>query len=277
MRAPAIQPQPVLVNGKNRAAEALRVEIGSSPLLTLAEQALLRVEVQDGRFVFLLGDEAVGSARFSGFRPDRQARLILEHMAGYQNIRALDSTSQLVMDVEIKRLTQPATKDRPGQAVPLPPESGMLLFASGRSLVIELTNRSTLPLYFYVLDLDQDLCMAALYPYSGFGKPAKPGETVLIGYGPDLVITLSAPRGKPEGTDHLVILGSTATADVLSLGLPPLTGKYAPINDLFGTGSRLDRDLRYALSGKAPDAATPPDSKDDWTVQHRTLLVKTGL
>ncbi|AGY59922.1 hypothetical protein [Gloeobacter kilaueensis] len=276
---PAPRPQPVLINGKNRVADALRQEIEDSPLLIAseAEQAALSVEVQDGRFVFILDGRPLGAARFSGLRPSRIALRALEHLAGYLNVRSLANPYTKLKDtiaVELKRLSRPATKDQPGEAEPLTGEGEAVLIASGRSLVIEVTNKASLPLYFYVLDLDQDIRLAPLYPLSGFGKSTRPGETLAIGYGPEVTITLSAPKNQSEGYDHLVIVGSVSTADLSTISLPALGEKVPPQGDLFGTGSRFDRALRTALTGQVPDAATAVDPKDDWTVVHRTVIVR---
>ncbi len=275
---PLPRPQSVLINGKSKAADALRLEIEASPLLTSAEddRAPIVVEVQDGRFVFVLEDRPLGVVRFSGSRPDRKARQTLDHLAGYLNVRTLTNRYTKLgdaLEVQLKRLSRAATKDKPGEAEPLPSGETTLL-ASGRSLVIEVTNRAPVPLHIYILDLDQDIRLAPLHPYSGFGKPIKPGETLPIGYGPEVIITLTTPKNQPEGFDHLLIAGSVGPANISALTLPALGEKYAQIDDLFGAGSRFDRDLRTALTARLPDAATALDPKDDWTAIHRTVQVK---
>jgi hypothetical protein len=274
---PLPRPQPVLVKGKGKAAEALRTEIDASPLLLVANQAEIGVEVQDGRFVFLLGERPLGAVRFSGFRPDRKARDTLEHLAGYLNVLNLATPNNrlgLEIDVELKRLSQAATKDKPAQTEPLSVENEAVLLANGRNLAIDVTNRSQVPLYIYVLDLDEEIRLAPLHPASGYGKPAKPGEVISIGYGPDVVITFTTLKGQKESIDDLLIFGSVNPIDPAPLTLPALGEKRLVVNDLFGTGSRLDRDLRTALTGQVPDAATALDPQDSWILLRRAVLVR---
>ncbi|MBW4699178.1 MAG: hypothetical protein KME03_15020 [Aphanocapsa lilacina HA4352-LM1] len=276
---PAPRPQPIRINGKNRVAEALRQSLENSPLLIASEDeaAPAAVEVQDGRFVFVLDGRPLGAARFAGMRPERGALATLEHLAGYLNIRNLTNRYTKLKDalaVELKRLTRESSKDKPGAAEPLAMNGDATVIASGRSLVVEVTNQSPVPLYIYIVDLDQDLRLAPLHPLTGYGKPTKPGETLKIGYGPEVIITLSAPKNQPEGYDHLVIVGSVGAADLSNISLPALGEKLTAIDDLFGTGSRFDRDFRTALTGQVPDAATALDPKDDWTAVHRTVAVK---
>lgn len=274
---PIPRPQPVFVNGKNRAADALRQAVDASMLLNPGEEkAAIHVEVQDGRFVFVLEDRALGAVRFAGFRPDRKARETLEHLAGYLNIREIANRYTRLgdaLEVKLLRLVEAGTRARPGRGEAINVVEGAAVIAHGRNLAIEVTNRAEVPLYIYVLDLDQEIRLAPLYPPSGYGKPIKPGETLPIGFGPDAVITLSVPKGQNTTEDHLVILGSVGAIDPEALILPALGEKYTPIGDLFGTGSRLDRDLRTALTGQVPEAATALDPKDDWTAVHRTVAV----
>jgi hypothetical protein len=274
---PLPRPQPVIVNGKGKAAEALRSAVDASPLLLVANQAEICVEVQDGRFVFLLGERPLGSVRFSGFRPDRKACDTLEHLAGYLNVMNLATPNNklgLALNVELKRLSQTATKDKPGQSEPLSVEKEAVLLANGRNLALDVTNRSPVPLYIYVLDLDEEIRLAPLHPASGYGKPAKPDEVVNIGYGPDIVITFTTLKGQKESIDDLLIFGSVNPIDPAPLTLPALGEKRLVIDDLFGTGSRLDRDLRTALTGQVPDAATAVDPKDSWILLRRPVLVR---
>lgn len=264
-----------------------------SPLLTLAadpEIADLKVIAYDNAvFRFFQSGQSVATAAFR--IPVKKVRAlpqkllrILEHMAAYRNICSLKPATDVLQNsvkIEFLRLVVPATRRRAAEVAPLSRnEKGDILLKSRENLAIAVTNLTPAPVYCYVVALDpRQQSVNLVYPYK-LDQPAKlrPDETILIGSGPDYTIQMRLPDEETVATDIFQLWVSTNSIQPAILLMPPLGQRIDIPTDPYGSGSRLDRELRQAVLGKIGSAPLPNFNSDPWWTQKQSICVeKTDL
>jgi hypothetical protein len=260
-----------------------------SPLLTLAadpEIADLKVVAYDNAvFRFFQAGNPVAVAAFR--IPVKKARAlpqkllrILEQMAAYRNLYTLKPATDILKNstkIEFLRLVVPATRRRAAEVAPLNRnEADEILLKSGENLAISVSNLTSTPLYCYVVVLDpRQQSVSLVYPYK-LDQPAKlrPDETILIGSGPDYQVEMQLPEAEPVATDIFQVWISTSSIQPAILLMPPLGQRVDIPTDPYGSGSRLDRELRQAILGKVGSAPIPNFNADPWWSQKQTIRVE---
>ncbi|MDX2271764.1 MAG: hypothetical protein NW237_07420 [Cyanobacteriota bacterium] len=260
-----------------------------SPLLTLAPSetsADMRVEVQaNSVYRFYPQGQAVAMAAFRiPFKRSqavpRKVQRILEQIAAYRNLGQLTPPTDALsnaLKVEFLQLVSPATRQTAPEVAPLASHhSGEKLLRAGEYLAIAVTNLTPTPLYVYTIVMEgREQKVSLVYPYQP-DQPARlrPDETLLMGAGPKYLIQMALPEGETSSSDlfKLWVSGSSIQPGVMIM--PPLGQRLDPPSDPYGTGSRLDRDLRRALLGKVGSTAFPPFVSDPWWTEQQQVRVQ---
>lgn len=285
----------VALEGEAFASEHLQMAefeaaISSSSLIKLADSAAsaqLRVEARDNAiFRFYLADNPTALAAFR--IPTKRARSlprkvqgIAEHLAIYHNVLALQATASSYIDdsidLQFVRLLEPASLGTTPEAEPLEiDEAGDYVMQAGENLAIAFSHRAPDPLYLYVLALDgRSQSASMIYPYrSEFSARVKPDESVTVGAGPVYLIELQAPEGYPSGIDIFKVFVSSAAIEHPDIKLPRLGSSREEISDLYGSGARLDRELRQAMTGQVGTAAMPSFDREPWWTVAKTVRIQ---
>jgi caspase domain-containing protein len=153
---------------------------------------------------------------------------------------------------------------------------GETTFTEGERLAFELRNRSSVPLYFYVLDLGLSGRISPVYPIPGIDEPLSPGGQVRFGARADekIEVTLpddlpflpGAPRAAAAGQGTLKLLATTRPTHFRALYQPGYRAERprGALDRLLGmTAGAPCRDLRVQTSRE----------DDDWTALARSFGV----
>jgi hypothetical protein len=149
---------------------------------------------------------------------------------------------------------------------------GKPVFTEGERLAFELSNRSPLPLFFYVLDLGLSGRIGPVYPIAGIDDALLPGSSVRFGTraseAMDLTIPAelpylrTAPRSQAAGQETLKLIATTRQTDFRALYQPGYRGERlvraqpGALDRLLGmTAGSATREVR--VLGGVED--------DDWT------------
>jgi hypothetical protein len=262
-----------------------------SPLLALAaspDDADIVVEAQPNSiFRFYLSDRPVALAAFripvkKTRSLPRKVLSILEQIAAYRNLSQLLAPPSYITDVvtlTFVRLLEPATRGstKEPEATPLARNAaGEYQLKHGDNLAITFTHRAPVPLYLYVVSMDSRLQSVGLvYPYRlEFSARIKPKDPVLlVGAGPEYLIQMQIPAGYPDGLDVFKVFVSTSAIEPDILSLPNLGTRTTYSTDLYGSGSRLDRDLRRVVLGQEGTAALPKFDDDPWWTMAEAIRI----
>ncbi len=269
--------------------EALMMTIAESPFLRLAEAeetADLTIRAEANQ-VFRLqrpGDPVAMAA----FRiPVKRARAlplklqrILEQIVAFGAIEAFAAPSAVLsgaLKVEFLQLVEPAARQSEPVVSPLPVDAAEIVqIKAGDFLAIALTNLTDVPLFVYAVVMDpRQQAVTLIYPYSP-DMPARirPSETLLVGSGPRYLIEMGLPEGVSAATDTFKLWVSTQSIQPAVLELPPLGQPYEPSTDPYGSGSRLDRDLRRVILGKSGSTPMPSFDADPWWCQAQRVEIQ---
>lgn len=250
-----------------------------SPLLQLTdpEAADVRVELlPNGIYHFYRRgeDSALVAFRIPVKRPQalpRKLLRLLEHVAAFSNLLQLRPPSDAlssVLKVEFLQLETPASRSKAAEVSPLVRnEQGQLQIQAGRNLAIAVKNNAPTPVYVYAIVLDErQYSVDLVYPYQP-DLPARlrPNETLLIGSGPRYLLQMQLLEGTDMAVDRFKIWVSGSSMQPGVMVMPPLGQRLEPPSeDPYGTGSRLDRDIRLAILGKSGSTPLPPFAEDPW-------------
>ncbi|MFS8810831.1 hypothetical protein NW814_09910 [Synechococcus sp. R65.1] len=266
----------------------LLAALPASPLLayTEPETAALRVEMlPDATYYFYRRGEDVALAAFRipvkklQALPRKLVRL-LEHVAAFDNLLNLQPASDAlsnVLEVEFLQLETPASGSRPAEVRPLPRDpQGQLQIQAGRNLAIALRNRALTPVHVYVTVFDERQCSVGLvYPYQP-DSPARlrPSESVLVGSGPRYLLQMQLPEEAETAVDRFKIWVSATGMQPGIMAMPPLGQRLEPPSeDPYGSGSRLDREVRLAILGKAGSTPMPAFAEDPWWCMEQAVKI----
>ncbi len=262
--------------------------IQTSPLLTPAinpDQADLRVEAYPNAiYRFYAQRQSVAMAVFripvkrARALPRRLVRL-LEHIAAYQNLLTLKAPNQALgdaIDVEFLQLVESATRRTAAEVARLSTNAaGEIEIKSGQYLAVAVKNRAPTPLYTYLITMnDRQLNVNLVYPYQK-DMPARirPDETLLIGSGPTYLIELQLPEGESSNVDLFKLWISYSPIQPLVMVMPPLGQRLETPTDPYGSGSRLDRDLRRVILGLTGNTPLQPFQENPWWSQVQAVRV----
>ena len=269
----------------------LEAAIADSPLVTLvgdANVADIRVDAQPNSIFRLYPkDQSVALAAFripvKKVRSlQRKIRSILEQVAAFKNLSNLTAPESYIegtVTIDFVQLLEPATRGslkEPEAAVLPTNEAGEHTIAAGSNLAITFQHRSPNPLYFYVVSLDRRLQSAALvYPYKAeFSARVKGQEPVLlVGAGPEYLLEMQVPEGYSDGLDVFKIFVSQSAIEPDIFRLPNLGTRTEAPSDSYGSGARLDRDLRNVMLGETGTAPMPQFGADPWWCTQRLVRV----
>ncbi|WP_156820157.1 hypothetical protein [Synechococcus sp. PCC 7336] len=207
---------------------------------------------------------------------------ILEQVAAYRNLAALQAPESYLADtvkIQFLQLLEPATRGslKEPAATPLERnEAGEYQLEAGQNLTITFTHFAPDPLYFYVVSLDRRLKSTALiYPYkSAFSARIKPSDPLLlVGAGPEYLLEMQVPEGYSSGLDIFKILVSQSAIEPDILNMPSLGTRKDVTSDYYGSGARLDRELRLAILGQAGTSPLPQFFDDPWWATEERIRV----
>lgn len=250
-----------------------------------AEAAKLRVEAQPNSvFKFYTTDSPTALAAFriptkrSTSLP-RKVQGIVEHLTIYNRLLALQAPSSFIpdaVDLQFVRLLEPAKLGIAPEAEPLVTDDASdYMMQAGQNLAIAFTHRAPDPLYLYVLAMDgRSLSASVVYPYKAeFSARVKPGETVTIGAGPVYLLEMQAPKEYPSGIDIFKVFVSSKAIEHPDIKLPRLGSSREKLTDLYGSGTRLDRELRRFMTGTEGTAAMPSFDREPWWTVQKTIRI----
>ena len=261
-----------------------------STVVTAAEDpetADLRVQIQaNSVYRFYRQGQAVAVAAFRiPFKKPRAIPLkllrLLEHVAAFTNLRELQAPNEALANavkVDYLQLLEPATRRRAAEVAPLTlNEAGEYVLKSGQKLAIALNNQALTLMHVYLIAMDtRQQSINLIYPYQpDFPARLRPSETLLIGSGPDYLLEMQLPEGETSSSDLFKLWISSNPIQPGVMIMPPLGQRQEVPTDPYGSGSRLDRDLRRAIMGKS--GSTPlPNFTDSlwWCQQHKVRVVK---
>ncbi|MGY2794861.1 hypothetical protein ACVWVQ_001931 [Thermostichus sp. MS-CIW-36] len=266
----------------------LLAALPASPLLayTDPEAADLRVELlPDAIYHFYRRGEEVALAAFRipvkklQALPRKLVRL-LEHVAAFGNLLNLQPPSDAlssILEVEFLQLETPASSSAPAEVSPLPRDpQGKVQIQAGRNLAIALRNRAPTPVHVYVTVFDERRYSVDLvYPYQP-DLPARlrPNESLLIGSGPRYLLQMQLPEGTDVAVDRFKIWVSGTSMQPGIMVMPPLGQRLEPPSeDPYGAGSRLDREVRLAILGKAGSTPMPAFAEDPWWCMEQAVKI----
>ena len=285
---------PAIDNG-DVSRDGLLEAIAAIPLLVVtddADSADIRVVAQENSIFRLY--ERGSNVALAAFRiPVKRVRSlhqkmqrILEQVAAYRNLSALEAPESYipgVVDIEFVQLLEPATRGsvREPEAAPLKRnEAGEYQLTAGSNLAITFTHRAPNPLFLYIASMDRRLqSVGLIYPYkSEFSARVKPAEPVLlVGAGPEYLFELRVPDGYTNGVDVFKVFVSQSAIEPDVLELPSLGARKDVTTDYYGSGARLDRDLRAAILGATGTAPVPQFTDDPWwTMSESIRVVREG-
>ncbi len=265
------------LNDADRGALAAAIE--TSRLLTMTEGAAdLRVDLApESIFRFYRGDQTTPLAAFRipakrAVNLPRKVVRLLEHLAAFDAVLRIEAPPSYLKDsIEISfvELIEPATRGstKPPEAQPLAEhESGLPRLTSGKNLAITFSHRLPNPLYLYVVACDSRLrCINLVYPYKQeFSARVRPNEPLLVGAGPEYVVELQTPPEYPFAIDLFKVFISTESIEPLILTMPALGERLEVPSDPYGSGARLDRDLRAAIIGDTGTTPMPSFEDEPW-------------
>ena len=277
-------------NGEVAKADLVEA-IADSPLVIPvddADAADLRVVAQPNSIFRLYpNDQSVALAAFripvKKVRSlQRKIRSILEQVAAFRNLSNLSAPESFIestVKIDFVQLLEPATRGslREPEAAVLPTnEAGEYTIGAGKNLAITFQHSSPNPLFFYVVSLDRRLQSAALvYPYKAeFSARVKGNEPVLlVGAGPEYLLEMQVPEGYSDGLDVFKIFVSQSAIEPDIFRLPNLGTRQEAPSDYYGSGARLDRDLRKVMLGETGTAPIPPFGTDPWWCTERLVRV----
>lgn len=250
-----------------------------------SETADLRVEIQANsvyRFYRQGGSTAIAAFRIP-FKKPRAIPIkllrLLEHVAAFsnlQNLQAPNEALQNAVKVDYLRLLEPATRRRAAEVAPLKlNQAGEYTLESGQRLAIALNNQALSLLHVYLIAMDtRQQSVSLIYPYQT-DLPAKlrSNETLLIGSGPDYLLEMRLPDGETTSSDLFKLWISTNPIQPGVMIMPPLGQRQEVPTDPYGTGSRLDRDLRRAIIGKSGSTPLPNFTDSLWWCQQQVIRV----
>ncbi len=271
--------------GKFNARPLLAEAITLSPLLDLSpepsSEAIRVVAKPDNVFQIYEPDQEqpLASYKIKG-NIAKEVMLLLEHLAAFRNLSRLPAPANDLsgkLKVRFGQLLRPADRRQPPQYEPLVPDEahGEVALKAGQNLVIVVTNPTERPVYVYVVALNAlQRSASRLYPYGDASVRLKPTESVAVGSGPDYLITLDLPPGCRSGLDPMKVFLSHASIDLEVLSIPEFGKPYRVPDDQFGTGSRLDLELRCWLSGQPLPPGTSLPESDLWTLVEQSVRVR---
>ncbi len=266
----------------------LLAALPASPLLTYTDPAAadLRVEMlPDAIYHFYRREEEVALAAFRipVKRPQalpRKLVRLLEHVAAFDNLLNLQPASDAlssVLEVEFLQLETPASGSTPAQVSPLPRDpQGQLQIQAGRNLAIALRNRALTPIHVYVTVFDErQYSVSLVFPYQpDFPARLRPKESVLVGSGPRYLLQMQLPEGADMAVDRFKIWVSSTGMQPGIMEMPPLGQRLEPPSeDPYGAGSRLDREVRLAILGKAGSTPMPGFAEDPWWCMEQPVKI----
>lgn len=260
----------------------LEEALAGSPLITLIEDvdsADIRIDAQPNS-VFRLYPQGQ-SVALAAFRIpvkkirslQRKIRSILEQVAAFRNLSNLsapDSFIESAVKIDFVQLLEPAKRGslKEPEAAVLPiNEAGEYVIEAGKNLAITFKHNSPNPLFFYVVSLDRRLQSSSLvYPYKAeFSARVKGNEpTLLVGAGPEYLLEMQVPEGYSDGLDVFKIFVSQSAIEPDIFRMPNLGTRQDIPSDYYGSGARLDRDLRKVMLGETGTAPIPPFGTDPW-------------
>lgn len=266
----------------------LLAALPASPLLTYTdpEAADLRVELlPDATYHFYRRGEEVALAAFripvkKLLALPRKLVRLLEHVAAFGNLLNLQPASDAlssILEVEFLQLETPASSSAPAEVSPLPRDpQGKVQIQAGRNLAIALRNRAPTPVHVYVTVFDERRYSVDLvYPYQP-DLPARlrPNESLLIGSGPRYLLQMQLPEGTDVAVDRFKIWVSSTSMQPGIMVMPPLGQRLEPPSeDPYGAGSRLDREVRLAILGKAGSTPMPAFAEDPWWCTEQAVKI----
>ncbi len=270
------------------AGDELMAALVQSPLVEAAQDpdsADLKIVAQSNAvFRFYQAGQTVA---ISAFRiPVKRAQAlpkklqrIVEHIAAYTNLEALRPQTDALRNaikVEFLELLEPAKRNSTAEVARLPiTDTGDTKIQGGKMLAIALTNQTQSAFNCYVTVSDpRQLSSTLVFPYQP-SLPAKlrPGEAVLIGGGPQYFLEMELPEEATLSTDIFRVWVSGTTIQPGILVLPTLGQPLTVTTDPYGSGSRLDRDLRQALSGQIGTTPIPEFTLDPWWCQKQVVQI----
>lgn len=249
------------------------------------EAADLRVEIQaNSVYRFYRQDQ---SGALAAFRiPFKKARALplkllrlLEHVAAFNNLLDLKAPNDALshaVKVDFLELVTPATRRRAAEVAPLAANAaGELVLNSGQRLAIALNNQALTLMHVYLIAMDlRQQSVALIYPYQpDFPARLRPSETLLVGSGPDYLLEMQLPEGETTSAELFKLWISSNPIQPTVMLMPPLGQRQEVPTDPYGTGSRLDRDLRRAIMGKSGMTPLPNFTDSLWWCQQQMIRV----
>ena len=159
-------------------------------------------------------------------------------------------------------------------------EDGEPVFFDGDQIVLEITNRHDLPLFFYVLNLGVSGAVGLMYPVRGAQKPLAPGMTFRPGSrnGDEIDLSISGEilqlwskleRSSLEGREVMKLFATTHEADFSSL--------FKPGHRRSGGSNSLDDVLAATFGGGYRDARVRnQELREDWITIERGYRLRAG-
>jgi hypothetical protein len=214
-----------------------------------------------------------------GFEASRLLRDNLETRARSLAALAIQNPGSRLLDtIDCVLLRQSEGGDWiPATAAP----GGLPLFTAGERLAFEITNRSSLPLYCYVLDFGLTGCIGPVYPIAGVDEPLRAGGSIRVGTRSEEAMDLMVPPEFPflppaspadeVGKETLKVIATTRPTDFYVL----FQEGYRAGEPARGSMSSLDRLLGITAGGPTREIRIQGrPGEEDWTTVERSFWLQ---
>lgn len=268
--------------------QELILALKESAIVTPAEDpdsAALRVQIEaNSVYKFYRKEQPSAIAAFRiPFKKPRAIPMkllrLLEHVAAFGNLLDLQPPNEALANavkVDFLRLLEPATRRKAAEVAPLTlNEAQEYVLKSGQQLAIALNNQALTVMHVYLIAMDtRQQSVNLIYPYQpDFPARLRPSETLLIGSGPDYLLDMQLSEGETSSADLFKLWITSNPIQPGVMIMPPLGQRQEVPTDPYGTGSRLDRDLRRAIMGKTGSTPFPNFTDSLWWCQQQVVRV----
>jgi len=161
-------------------------------------------------------------------------------------------------------------------------QGGLPGFVEGENLAFELSNRSAVQLFLYVLDFGLSGRIGPVYPFPGIDEALPPGRSVRIGTRPGEEIELfipselpflrNSPRAAAAGQETLKLIATTRKTDFFQIYQDGYRGEPIRRGPLSSLVHLLDMTAGGATRDSRPKAGG--DGDDDWTTRTRSFWLR---
>jgi len=175
-------------------------------------------------------------------------------------LRHFDSTGSVAVDIE-------------------PDANGKLVVPTGKNIVLEITNRHNVPLYFTVLEFSYDWSIFKMYPrIAGSHEQLEPGKTFVVGHQRERY-AFKLPSEVPEARQVIKVIATLEETDFELLQQGPLKTPYTQSKKADRDMSALGQLFQQAMFGKPYRSALTIEeveaaAEDKWTTAQLDFRIK---